>query len=207
MRLSIVEDEPVLLEKLKHILDGENFWTVVGTFGSAEDAIDQLGITLPDVMLIDIGLPGMSGIELSRRVKKMMPEVELVVFTGMEDRSTILSAIRAGASGYILKGSTPRELIEALQTLCNGGAPMSPRISRALVRELQEGHVEDQNLLSRREKEIMQRVEQELSYKEIAEQLFISHHTVHTHIKNIYDKLQAKGRKDALVKAKRRGLV
>lgn len=207
MRLSIVEDEPVLLEKLRHILDGENFWTVVGAFSSAEEAINKLSLTLPDVMLIDIGLPGISGIELTRRIKQMMPEVEIVVFTGMEDRATILSAIRAGASGYILKGSTPRELIESLQTLSNGGAPMSPRISRALVRELQEGHIEDQDLLSRREREIMQHVEKDFSYKEIAEQLFISHHTVHTHIKNIYDKLQANGRKDALAKAKRRGLV
>jgi two-component system NarL family response regulator len=127
--------------------------------------------------------------------------------TVFDDRETVFSAIKAGASGYILKGSTPRDLIDALHTLAKGGSPMSPKIARKVIREFQDGGVDDQYLLSHRETEIVKEIENGLTYKDIAAKLGISPHTVHTHIKNIYEKLHAKDRPEALVAARRKGII
>jgi two-component system NarL family response regulator len=203
----IVEDNQLLLENLKLLLDGETGIDVVGAFTSAEAALDGIKSCSPDIMLTDLGLPCMSGIELIKRTKALLPNLDIMVFTISEDRETVFSAIKAGACGYIIKGSTPRELVESLNSLFQGGAPMTPRIARKLITEFHEEAVPEQELLSQREKEIVRSIELGLSYKEIADKLFISPHTVHTHIKNIYEKLQAKDRNEAISKARRKGII
>lgn len=207
MRLIIVEDDPILLESLKLILGGEAGITVAGAFGSAEDALRALRKSSPEVMLTDLGLPGMSGIELIKKAKDDMPSLEIMTHTVFEDRENVFAAIKAGASGYILKGSSPREIVEAIHEIHKGGAPMSPKIARKVIHEFQDENVEDQYILSQRERDVVKCIEQGLSYKEISLRLKISSHTVHTHIKNIYEKLQAKDRGEALVKARKTGII
>lgn len=207
MRLIIVEDDPILLESLKLILGGEAGITVAGAFGSAEDALRALRKLSPEVMLTDLGLPGMSGIELIKKAKDDMPSLEIMTHTVFEDRENVFAAIKAGASGYILKGSSPREIVEAIHDIHKGGAPMSPKIARKVIHEFQDENVEDQYILSQRERDVVKCIEQGLTYKEISLRLKISSHTVHTHIKNIYEKLQAKDRGEALVKARKTGII
>lgn len=207
MKIIIVEDDPLLLENLTLLLRGEEGITVTGAFRSAEDALKGLKKAAPEVLLTDIGLPGMSGIELIKRAKEDLPELEIIAHTVFEDRDRVFSAIKAGASGYMLKGSSPRELIESIHALHKGGAPMSPKIARKIILELQDEATSEEFLLTQREKEIVKRVEEGLTYKAIGERLSISIHTVHTHIKNIYEKLQAKDRNDAIFKARQKGII
>ncbi len=207
MRLAIVEDDPILIENLKLLLSGEEGITVTGAFASAEEAVHSLRKSSPEVMLVDLGLPGMSGIELIRKAKSDMPNVEIMVHTVFEDRESVFSAIKAGASGYILKGSTPRELIESLYNLYRGGSPMSPKIARKVIHEFQDDSISEQYILSHRERDIVKCIEEGLTYKEISHRLSISSHTVHTHIKNIYEKLQAKDRNEALLRARKKGII
>lgn len=207
MRIVIVEDNRLLLENLRLLLDGEAGITVVGAFASGEEALAELAGCGPDVMLVDLDLPGISGIELISLTKARLPELDVMAFTIFEDRETVFSAIKAGASGYILKGSTPRELVESLNSLFNGGAPMSPKIARKVIQEFQDEVVSEGNPLSHKEKEIVRGIERGLTYKDLAGRFNISPHTVHTHIKNIYEKLQAKDRQEAIIKARRKGII
>ncbi len=207
MRLAIVEDDPLLLESLRMLLSGESGITVSGAFRSAEEALPALGQIRPDVMLVDLGLPGMSGVELIKKIKEEAPSPEIMAHTVFEDRENVFSAIKAGASGYILKGSSPREIIEAIHEVHKGGAPMSPKIARKVIHEFRDESIGDQYILSLREKEIVKCIEEGLTYKEISHTLGISSHTVHTHIKRIYEKLHAKNRGEALSKARKSGMI
>ena len=204
----IVEDDPLLLENLKLLLSGESGITVVGAFSSAEDTLQALEKAAPEIMLVDLGLPGMSGIDLIKKAKEEIPGVEIMAHTVFEDRENVFSAIKAGASGYILKGSSPREIVEAIHELHKGGAPMSPKIARKVIHEFQDESItSEQYILSQREKDVVRCIEEGLTYKEISIKLKISSHTVHTHIKNIYEKLQAKDRGEALLKARKTGII
>jgi DNA-binding NarL/FixJ family response regulator len=207
MRILIVEDDPLILGSLTVLLAGEPGFSVCGSHGCAEEALACLEESAPDLLLSDIGLPGLSGIEFIRQVKMRLPELDILAYTVFDDRVTVFSALKAGASGYILKGSTPRQIIEAIQNLREGGAPMSPKIARAVLHEFQEGGLHEQYLLTPRETEILRHMEKGLSYKVIAEACFISAHTVNTHIKNIYEKLHARGRQEALLKARKKGII
>ncbi len=207
MRLVIVEDDRMLLDNLRLLLSGEKSISVVGAFSSGEEALQNLKDNPPEVILSDIGLPGMSGIEFIKRAKSEIPDIEIMAFTVFEDRETIFSALKAGASGYVLKGSTPRELVESLNTLYQGGAPMSPKIARAVIQEFQDEAVNVQYLLTPKEKEVIKAIEKGFSYKEIGKTMFVSPHTVHAHIKKIYEKLQVKSRQEALTKARRQGIL
>ena len=207
MKIIIVEDEPFFIERLKLILGEEGGYEIVCSYSSAEEAISGYEAGSAEVMLVDIMLPGISGIELIKRIKDKDPIVEIVAFTGSEDRETVLEAIRAGASGYLLKDMSPGDIYDSLNTISNGGSPMSPRIVRALVNEIQTAYSTDRPILSKREREVLGLAAEELSYKEIAQKLNISHHTVHTHLKNICEKFQVKARKEAISIAKRKSLI
>lgn len=207
MRLMIVEDNAQLLQKLSFILNDEMGITVVGAFGTAEAALKALRKSAPEVALIDLGLPGMSGIELISRMRDEMPGAEIIAHTVFDDKETVLSAIKAGASGYVLKGCTLRKLIDALHDIHEGGAPMSPKIARKVIREFQEDKLCEECILSPREKDILREIESGMTYKQIGEKFCISPHTVNTHVKNIYKKLQAKDRQEALVSARKKGIL
>ena len=207
MRIAIVEDNTLLRENLVILLNGEKDFEICGNYGTAEDALPNLKEVTPDILLVDIGLPGMTGIELIKKIKADCPDMEIMVHTVFDARDTVFAAIKAGASGYILKGASPRELIESIENLARGGAPMSPKIARAVIGEFQEVENTDQYLLTPREREILVELEKGLTYKELAEKLSISHHTIHTHIKKIYEKLHAKSRRDALTTARKKGII
>ena len=177
MRISIVEDDPMLLGNLTILLGGEPGIQVKGAFANGEDALQVLHNLksqddissqtekVPEVILVDLGLPGISGIDFISAAKKLFPNIEFMAFTVFEDKKNILSAIKAGASGYILKGGAPRELIEALFSLYQGGAPMSPKIARALIAEFRGEAVTEQYILTRREQEILTFLEKGSTYK------------------------------------------
>ncbi|MBU2548062.1 MAG: response regulator transcription factor [Proteobacteria bacterium] len=207
MRIAIVEDDPLIRDNLRILLTGDPEMDVTGVFDSAEAALGSLKRTVPEVLLVDLGLPGMSGVEFIQSAKQSHPDLDIMAYTVFEDRQTIFAAIKAGASGYMLKGTRPAELISALHDLRAGGAPMSPKIARLVIQEFQQTGIEGQYTLTFREKEILRGIEKGLSYKALAGQLNISPHTVHTHIKNIYEKLQASNRGEALVKARKKGII
>lgn len=207
MYLAIVEDNPVTLAALRHILLQEPDMKVVDGYESAEEALQRLDSCSPDIMLVDLGLPGMQGAELIALVKERSPKTEIIVHTIFEDSPTVFAAIKAGASGFILKDATPAELVASLRNLLKGGSPMSPRIARKVVLEFQSSPVNQESLLSPREEKIIRCIEQGLSYNDVAQRLGISYHTVHSHIKKAYEKLQAKGRKEALKNARELGIL
>jgi two-component system NarL family response regulator len=207
MKFIIIEDNTMLRKNLALLLNGEAGLELCGDFGTAEEAIPAIKEIQPDMMLVDLGLPGMSGIDLIHAVKEEYPDIEVLVHTVFDARDKVFDAIKAGAAGYILKGASPRELIEAIDNLCKGGAPMSPKIARAVINEFHEKSIEEQYLLSPREKEILLELEKGLTYKDLGKKLYISPHTIHTHIKHIYEKLHAKSRKEALVTARRKGII
>ncbi len=190
------------------VLEGEPGMTVHGAYTTGKDALESLRTFCPDIMVTNTVLPpDMTGTELIERAKKMLPELDVLVYTSHGDRNNLVAALRAGADGYILQGGGPRELIEAVRSLHAGGAPLSPRIARKVIQEFHAASAEEQHLLTPREHEILRYAGKGMSYKELATRLNISINTVHTHITKIYEKLQATSRKDALVKARRKGLV
>jgi two-component system, NarL family, response regulator len=207
MNLVIIEDNLPLLENLRLLLDGEQTISVVGAFSTGAAALKNIAACRPDLILSDLGLPDMDGQDLIRSIKAAMPEVDVMVLTVFDDRENVFAALKAGASGYLLKGTTPREIIEAVQNLRNGGAPMSPKIAKMVLQEFQTGIAEEQDILSAREVQVLRSLEKGGTYKDIAAQLGISPQTVRTHIKNIYEKLHVKSRSEAVQASKRKGIL
>ena len=207
LRVMIVEDDPLLRDNLRVLLGGEPGFHVVASCDSAEEALALLPGARADMLLSDLGLPGMTGIELIRQAKERQPGLDILVLTISEDRDAVFAALRAGACGYIVKGATPRELVEALVDVTDGGAPMSPRIARMVIRSFQDAQGGDDNPLTPKERNVLIGVRDGLSYKAIGARLNISAHTVHSHVKHIYEKLQAVNKRDALVKARRKGAL
>jgi len=207
LRLLVVEDDPLLRENLALLLGGEPGINVVAACASAEEALQRLPAAAADVLLSDLGLPGLGGVDLIRRAKALQPALEIVVLTVSEDRDAVFAALKAGASGYLVKGATPRELVEAIAELRAGGAPMSPKIARLVIRDFQDAGAADEGLLTPKEKSVLAAIAEGLSYKQIAAGQHISPHTVHSHVKRVYEKLHATDKRDALVKARRKGLL
>ena len=208
IRIIAVEDDPQLLDNLTKLLEKRDDFHVVATFSSAEDALDANRWDEGDVLISDIDLPGISGIELISKAKEANPQLLPLAFTIYEDRDTVFAALNAGAFGYLLKGCTADWLETSIREVVRGGAPMSPAIARRLLdRFLQDSPPEPAEALSPREVELLRCVAEGLLYKEIGEQLGISPHTVHTHIKNIYGKLHATSRQHALRRARMLGYL
>ncbi len=207
MRLSIVEDNVSILDNLKLMLGGEQEIEVTGAFENATDALKGIRKTPPELMLVDLGLPDMPGIEFIRKAKAALPGLDIMVYTVFDDWQTVFAALKAGATGYILKGTSPRELVEAVSSLYNGGAPMTPKIARMVITEFHKENEHSPYALTSREKEILTGMDERLTYKELASRLNISPHTVRTHIKNIYEKLHTRNREDAILKAKKHGAI
>lgn len=203
----MVEDDPLLREHLVEVLSGAEGLSVVGHAGSGAEALAQLASLSPHIILMDLGLPDMTGQALTRQLTQGPNRPLVMAHTVFDDRDNVLEAIKAGASGYVLKGCAPSELVGALQQLHAGGAPMSPRIARAVLLELREGAAPTPDPLSPRERQLLKLVDEGLTYKQISDRLHVSPHTVHSHIKNIYEALHAKSRAEALATARGRGLI
>lgn len=207
MKIMIVEDNALLQQNLQFLFDGEANMQVTTVADSAEEALALFVASEVEVAICDLGLPGMGGVELITELHRRAPSLQIIVNTVYEAQDMVFDAIRAGASGYILKGASPRELIDAVNELYNGGAPMSPRIARKVILEMQKDAIAEQYLLSPREVEVLKQIEAGMSYADTGEALGISMHTVNAHIKKIYSKLQAKNRAEALTKARQKGII
>ncbi len=201
--LAIVEDLDEVRDGLKNFISLSQDFKVLDTFKTAEDAIIDLPKLKPDIVIMDINLPGMNGIDCIKHIKDKSPATQFMMFTVYENDEKVFEALKAGASGYLLKNTGLVQLIESLKELYNGGSPMSANIARKLVTLFRTGHKEPTSLeiLSNRENEILQLLAKGLLYKEIADQLAISVSTVRQHIHHIYEKLHVQNRTEAINKA------
>lgn len=201
--LAIVEDLDEVRDGLKNFIALSQDFKVLDTFRSAEEALQKLPVLKPDIVIMDINLPGMNGIECIQLIKDKSPGTQFMMFTVYENDEKVFEALKAGASGYLLKNTGLVQLIESLKELHNGGSPMSANIARKLVTLFRNQKSETLNLemLSHRENEILQLLSKGLLYKEIADQLSISVSTVRQHIHHIYEKLHVQNRTEAINKA------
>jgi len=204
--VSIVEDSDKLRETLVRVLNRADGFSCVSNYANAEDALKDLPQAKPDVVLMDINLPGMNGVECVRQLKKVAPEIQVMMLTVYEDTENIFDALAAGASGYMLKRTAGKELLEAILEVKRGGSPMTTHIARKVVQSFQRSAaaVAETESLSEREQQVLDLLSQGLIYKEIAEKLGISYETVHTYIRRIYEKLQVRTRTEAVAKFLRR---
>lgn len=201
--IAIIEDQAEIRESLELLLTGHDDIELVESFADGEAAVAFLSTRPVDVALFDIQLPGISGIEAITRLKARHPAMQFMVLTAYEDADYIFKALRAGATGYMLKSTPPDKLVECIKDVHAGGSPMSSQIARKVVAELaaHKPVLPATDGLSRRENEILEQLAKGFRYKEIGERLFISTETVRTHIRNIYEKLQVASRMEALKKA------
>jgi DNA-binding NarL/FixJ family response regulator len=204
----IIEDNEQYRNGLIQLIDGTPGYACTGAFADCEKALPQICDLLPDVILMDIGLPGMSGIEGVKAIKPLFPEIEILMLTIYEDDDKVFQSLYAGASGYLLKKTPPAKILEAIEEIHAGGAPMSARIARRVLDVFHKKTPADEaDQLSPREKDILKLLVEGLSHKAIAERLFISPHTVRTHLKNIYEKLHVHSKSEAAVKAVKDDLI
>lgn len=202
IKVAIVEDNRSFREKLAAYLDATPEFRCVGLFDSAEDALKSIPKLMPDVVLMDIHLPSLSGVACTRRLKDLCPSVQILILTVYEDNERIFGALKAGASGYLLKRADPADILAAIQEVRHGGAPMSSQIARRVVQSFREAGAkpEKEEALSQREEEILQQLAKGYSTKEIADKSSISVNTVRTHLQHIYDKLHVRSRTEAVLK-------
>lgn len=210
IKVAIVEDQRETLNSLSTLLNKTETILVVGGFTSGESALKEIPLIRPEVVLIDLGLPGISGIEVIRGLTDLISYLEILVLTVQEDKNNLFAALKAGASGYLLKDSTPSEIIEGIEEVMNQGSPMSPKVARYVIDYFNGIGSHDQikgEPLTARECEILNGIAEGLTDKRLADRLFISPHTVRTHLKHIYDKLHVHTKVEAVMKAKKDGIL
>jgi len=204
IKICIVEDDALILKSLQQVLNRAEGFNVTGTFFSAEAALENFKDHHPDVLLLDIDLPGISGIEAIPKLKKILPDLNIVMLTVHEESELVFSALRQGAVGYLVKGSNSRFLLEGIKEVYEGGAPMSPSIARQVIASFRP---QKDSVLSERESEVLQKLSNGTNNKQIADDLFVSVNTVKAHIKNIYKKLHVNSRAAAVSKAIKKGWI
>jgi DNA-binding NarL/FixJ family response regulator len=184
------------------VLNRADGFHCVSQYANAEDALKDLPQARPEVVLMDINLPGMNGVECVRQLKQLVPQIQVMMLTVYEDTENIFNALAAGAGGYLLKRTPSRELLEAIQEMHRGGSPMTMHIARKVVQSFQQSAAAAQSTenLSPREQEVLDFLSHGFLYKEIAEKMGISYETVHTYIRRIYEKLQVRTRTEAVAK-------
>ena len=207
--ISIVEDNADLRRSISYILKSSPACEIIGEYVSAEDFLDNLESNIPDVVLMDINLPGINGIEATRILKQTHPRVQLIILTVFDDDENVFQAVCAGACGYLTKPVMPGILLEAVEQAFAGASPMSPHIARRVVdlfRQFAPPPKVDYNL-TEREQEVLELLTLGYDNKLIAEKLFISTFTIRAHIRNIYDKLHVHSKSQAVAKALQERLV
>jgi DNA-binding NarL/FixJ family response regulator len=204
--VSIVEDQDQLRHTLVRVLNRAEGFRCVNDYANAEDALKSLPQHRPDVLLMDINLPGMNGVECVRHLKQLLPNLQVIMLTVYEDTENIFNALAAGATGYLLKRTPRAELLEAIREVQAGGSPMTAHIARRVVQSFAKTGASSQTTesLSQREQQVLDYLSQGFLYKEIAAKLEISYETVHTYIRRIYEKLQVRTRTEAVAKFLRR---
>lgn len=202
IRVVVVEDDRGVRENLVALIEGDPRFTLVGAFSSAEEALRGIPAVQPDIAVMDINLPGMSGIECVARLKSSNAGLQVLILTVYEDGDNVFSALKAGANGYLIKRDVSEKLLTALQEVRSGGAPMSCHIARQVVQYFHRssGPATDKSSLSPREREILDLLVTGLIHKEVADQLGIGIETVRTHVNHIYQKLHVRSRAEAVAK-------
>jgi len=199
--VSIVEDDGRVRESLAGLITRADGFQCLSHYGTAEDALDDIPGKKPEVVLMDINLPGMSGIECVKKLKALLPQVQVVMLTVYENTEQIFQALSFGAAGYLLKQTPPDELLEAVREVHRGGSPMTSHIARKVVQSFQKSQTNKATEnLSPREQEVLDYLAKGYLYKEIADTLHISFETVHTYIRRIYEKLHVRSRTEAVAK-------
>lgn len=202
IKVMIVEDDKAVREGLRSLINGSDGYNCIAACASAEDALDEISKQQPDVVLMDINLPGMNGIECVVGIKNLWPAIQVMMLTVFDNTDEIFKSLTAGATGYLLKKTPPAKLLEAITELVNGGSPMSGEIARKVVQTFARpvNYRFPEANLTAREEEILAYLSKGFLYKEIAATLFISIETVRTHIRKIYQKLQVRTRTEALLR-------
>ena len=202
IRVAIVEDDPDIRQSLALLIRGTPGYELCTACGSAEEALEVLPALNPEVVMMDINLPKLSGIECVRRLKVTHPRIQVVMLTVFDDSEDLFNSLSAGASGSLLKRTPPARILEAIAEVHRGGAPMSPQIARMVVERFFPANTPRTGLpeLSKREEEILQLLTKGYRYKEIAADLGLAVETIHSHLRRIYDKLHVTSRTEAVVK-------
>lgn len=203
--VTIVEDDVVIREELTYLINEAVGYKCIGDYSNCEAMLKELEDNSPDVMLMDIELPGMSGIDGIKKVKDLNPEIDIVMLTVHEEADLVFKALKAGACGYLDKSAPEEKIIDSIKEVNDGGAPMTSRIARLIVGSFQSEKVKSS--LSVRELEVLNTLCDGATYKEIADRLIISVGTVRHHIKNIYGKLHVHSKSAAVVKALKEKLI
>ena len=203
--ISIVEDDDEIRSGLASLINTSADFKCTATFPDCESALEKIADNLPDIVLMDIGLPGMSGIEGTKRLKEKHPSLDIIVLTVHENDDIVFQALCAGACGYLVKETSPARLLDALREAGNGGSPMSTHIARMVVSSFQRKN--ESTALTQRENDVLSQLCMGKSYKSIGESLFISEETVRKHLKSIYRKLQVHSKSEAVAKALREKIV
>jgi DNA-binding NarL/FixJ family response regulator len=206
----LVEDEPEVRDRLAALVRNSDDYHLDVAACNVEQGLDSLKQFRPDILLVDLGLPDGSGIELIRAIHQLRLDTQALVISGFHDEHTVFNALEAGAQGYLLKYENSDQILASLRQMQQGGAPISPLIARMMLKKFQrfpEPELKAPEVLTDRQLLILKLVSQGFSSKEIAEKLDISYYTVTTHIKNIYNKLQVNSRTEALLEANKLGLL
>ncbi|HWW01557.1 MAG TPA: response regulator transcription factor [Candidatus Acidoferrum sp.] len=202
IRVAIVEDDEEIRANLTHRIGGSPAFKLLASYADAESALAELPGSAPDVVLMDINLPGMDGVECVRRLKAKMPRAQFIMLTVYEDNNRLFKSLIAGASGYLLKRTPPAKLVAAIREAHQGGSPMTPQIARRVVQHFQQmpEPCPDVQKLTPRETDVLNQLAKGFRYKEIIDNLGISAGTLHSYISNVYEKLHVHSRTEAVVK-------
>lgn len=208
LRVAIIEDQTRIRDGLRMLIDGTPGYCCSAAYASMEEALPRIGSELPEVVLIDIGLPGMSGIEGIRRLKDLWRDLALVVLTVYDDDKRIFDALCAGARGYLLKNTPPARLLESVREIMSGGAPMSPEVARRVVDLFQQIHpaVPDHNLTPH-EMRLLKLLAEGHNYQTAAAELKVSVNTIRFHMRSVYSKLEVHSKAEAVSKALRSRII
>ena len=201
IKVVIIEDIKEIREGLQMLIDGSDGFVCAQTFGNGEEALEKLPAICPDVALMDINLPGINGIEVVRALKSQGCKTQFIMSTVYEDDESIFESLKAGACGYLLKKTPPTKILDSITEVYHGGSPMSGQIARKVIASFrQKDSIDESEILTQREKEILKSLSKGLRYKEIASEFNIGMETVRSHARNIYEKLQVQSRTEAINK-------
>lgn len=203
IKVIIFDDNDSLRDSVAMLLHDSNDFTLVGSYSHCLDVVENIEQTTPDIVIMDVDMPGMNGIEGVKLIRKNFPTVQILMLTVFDDDEKVFAAIKAGATGYILKNAEPKSLLQAISEVYNGGVPMTPGIARKVLHQFQTILPEEEKdyHLSIREKEVLNLLVNGLSYKMIAGKLNITYDTVRAHMKKIYEKLHVASMTEAVAKA------
>ncbi len=202
INIAIVEDDKKIRENLVILIERSKGFTCAASYADGETALKEIPKIIPNVILMDINLPGMNGIECVSQLKKVKPELLIIMLTIYEDDVKIFNSLKAGAVGYLIKSASPNEILQAITDVYAGGSPMSLQIARKIVQSFHKIYEDESNIskLSEKEMEILDLLAQGYFYKEIADKLYVSPETIHKHLRNVYEKLHVRSRTEAVLK-------